>query len=57
MVIWKILIQVYFLVNINNNHWTTAFYNDKNGQPINNYTINLISITNNENELENNKIK
>ena len=45
------------MVNINNNHWTTVFYNDKNGQPINNYTINPISITNNNNVLEKNKIK
>ena len=34
-----------------------AFFNDKNGKPINNYTINPISITNNKNELEKKKIK
>ena len=31
--------SILILVNINNNHWTTAFLNEKNGQPINNYII------------------
>jgi len=46
--------SILILVNINNNHWTTAFFNDKNRQPINNYIIQPISITNNKNELEKN---
>ena len=46
--------SILILVNINNNHWTTAFFNDKNGQLINNYIIQPISITNNKNELEKN---
>ena len=45
--------SILILVNINNN-WTTAFFNDKNGQLINNYIIQPISITNNKNELEKN---
>ena len=49
--------SILILVNINNNHWTTAFFNDNNGQLTNNYIINPISITNNKNELEKNKIK
>ena len=49
--------SILILVNINNNHWTGAFFDDKNGQPINNYAINPISITNNKNELEKMKIK
>ena len=44
--------SILILVNINNNHWTTAFYNDKNGLPIDNYIINPISLINNKNELE-----
>ena len=49
--------SILILVNINNNHWTIAYFNDKNGQPITNYTINPISITNNKEELEIKKIK
>ena len=45
------------LVNVNNNHLSTSYFNDKNGQPINNYTINSISIITNKNELEKKKIK
>ena len=50
--------SILILVNINNNHWTTAYFNDKNGQPINNYIINPISLINNKKELikKNNKI-
>ena len=44
--------NILILVNINNNHWTTAFFNEKNRQPINNYIIQPISITNKKNELE-----
>ena len=34
--------SILILLNKNKNHWTTAFLNDKNGQPNNNYTINPI---------------
>ena len=49
--------SILIFVNINNNHWTTGYFNDKNGLPINNYTINPISITNNKNQLEKKKTK
>ena len=47
--------SILILVNINNNHWTTAYFNDKNGQPINNYIINPISLINNKKELKKNQ--
>jgi len=49
--------SILILININNNHWTTAYFNDKNGQPINNYIINPISLINNKKELKKKSVK
>ena len=45
--------SILILININNNHWVTGYFNPENGAPINEFNIPTISMYNNKSNLEN----